>query len=94
MGLDSVLSEKEGIVSPPSFFVLLLGHKKEHDLEGKNIKCNGISAGTGNFDAGGFQTLSIYDTVNFPKNVYFAGWKFHIGTIKCNNGTFDAMVKV
>lgn len=63
-------------------------------LEGKNIKCAGCFGGTGNFDAGGFQTLSIYDTVEFPKNVYFAGWKFHIGTIKCNNGTFDAMVKV
>lgn len=61
----------------------------------KNITATGIvEAATGNFDAGGFQTLSIYNTVKFPKNVYFAGWKFHIGTIKCNNGTFDAMVKV
>lgn len=61
----------------------------------KNITATGIvEAATGNFDAGGFQTLSIYNTVEFPKNVYFAGWKFHIGTIKCNNGTFDAMVKV
>lgn len=63
-------------------------------LEGKNIYCAGCFGGTGNFDVGGFQSLSIYNTVNFPKNVYFAGWKFHIGTIKCNNGTFDAMVKV
>lgn len=94
LGLGSALSEEEGAVSPPSLFVLLLGHKKEHNLEGKNIYCAGCFGGTGSFDVGGFQSLSIYNTVNFPKNVYFAGWKFHIGTIKCNNGTFDAMVKV
>ena len=82
------------IVYHSEFSSLLAKYIDVSFLEGKNIKCNGISAGTGNFDAGGFQTLSIYDTVKFPKNVYFAGWKFHIGTIKCNNGTFDAMVKV
>ena len=82
------------LVYKAEFSSLLAKYIDVSFLEGKNIKCSGISAGTGNFDAGGFQTLSIYDTVNFPKNVYFAGWKFHIGTIKCNNGTFDAMVKV
>lgn len=82
------------LVYKAEFSSLLAKYIDVSFLEGKNIKCNGISAGTGNFDAGGFQTLSIYNTVNFPKNVYFAGWKFHIGTIKCNNGTFDAMVKV
>lgn len=82
------------IVYHAEFSSLLAKYIDVSFLEGKNIKCNGINAGTGNFDAGGFQTLSIYNTVNFPKNVYFAGWKFHIGTIKCNNGTFDAMVKV
>ena len=82
------------LVYKAEFSSLLAKYIDVSFLEGKNIKCNGISAGTGNFDVGGFDSLSIYDTVNFPKNVYFAGWKFHIGTIKCNNGTFDAMVKV
>ena len=82
------------LVYKAEFSSLLAKHIDVSFLEGKNIKCSGICAGTGNFGAGGFQTLSIYDTVNFPKNVYFADWKFHIGTIKCNNGTFDAMVKV
>lgn len=84
----------ELIVYKAEFSSLLAKEIDVGFLEGKNIKCSGISAGTGNFDVGGFESLSIYDTVNFPKNVYFAGWKFHIGTIKCNNGTFDAMVKV
>lgn len=61
----------------------------------KNLNATGIvSAGTGNFDVGAFDSCRINGTVYFPKNVYFDGWKFHIGRIKCNNGTFDAMVKV
>lgn len=84
----------EVIVYKAEFSSLLAKYIDVNFLKGKNIQCAGISAGTGNFDVGGFDSLSIYDTVNFPKNVYFAGWKFHIGTIKCNNGTFDAMVKV
>lgn len=82
------------LVYKAEFSSLLAKHIDVSFLEGKNIYCAGCFGGTGNFDAGGFQTLSIYNTVNFPKNVYFAGWKFHIGTIKCNNGIFDAMVKV
>ena len=28
-------------------------------MKGKNIQCNGISAGTGNFDAGGFDSCTV-----------------------------------
>ena len=59
MGLGSALSEKEGAVSPPSLFVLLLGHKKEHNLEGKNIYCAGCFGGTGNFDVGSFGSCTV-----------------------------------
>ena len=84
----------ELIVYKAEFSSLLAKEIDVGFLEGKNIYCAGCFGGTGDFDVGGFDSLTIYDTVNFPKNVYFAGWKFHIGTIKCNNGTFDAMVKV
>lgn len=84
----------ELIVYKAEFSSLLAKEIDVGFLEGKNIYCAGCFGGTGDFDVGGFDSLSIYDTVYFPKNVYFAGWKFHIGTIKCNNGTFDAMVKV
>lgn len=59
MGLGSALSEKEGAVSPPSLFVLLLGHKKEHNLEGKNIYCAGCFGGTGSFDVSGFGSCTV-----------------------------------
>ena len=59
MGLGSALSEKEGAVSPPFLFVLLLGHKKEHNLEGKNIYCAGCFGGTGSFDVGGFGSCTV-----------------------------------
>lgn len=59
MGLGSALSEKEGAVSPPSLFVLLLGHKKEHNLEGKNIYCAGCFGGTGSFDVGSFGSCTV-----------------------------------
>ena len=94
MGLGSALSEEEGVVSSPPFLFYCKNTSKWHGLEGKNIYCAGCFGKTGDFDVGGFDSLSIYNKVELPKNVYFAGWKFHIGTIKCNNGTFDAMVKV
>ena len=59
LGLGSALSEKEGAVSPPSLFVLLLGHKKEHNLEGKNIYCAGCFGGTGSFDVGSFGSCTV-----------------------------------
>ena len=84
----------ELIVYKAEFSSLLAKYIDVGFLEGKNIYCAGCFGGTGSFDVGGFDSLSIYNKVELPKNVYFAGWKFHIGTIKCNNGTFDAMVKV
>lgn len=64
-------------------------------LNVKNITASGsVDAADGIFDVGSFGSCSIYTQVNLPSIVYFAGYRFHIGTIKCNNGTFDAMVKV
>ena len=59
LGLGSALSEEEGAVSPRSLFVLLLGHKKEHNLEGKNIYCAGCFWGTGSFDVGSFGSCTV-----------------------------------
>ena len=78
---------------------LISKHMTTDFLKGKNIQCTGISAGTGNFDVGGYKScnigsLEVTRTVYFPHEVYFAGYKFHIGTIEAKNGTFDAMTKV
>ena len=59
MGLGSALSEEEGAVSPPSLFVLLLGHKKEHNLEGKNIYCAGCFGGSLGFGAANFGSCTV-----------------------------------
>ena len=64
MGLGSALSEKEGAVSPPSLFVLLLGHKKEHNLEGKNIYCSGCFGGSLGFDAANFGSCTVSGNLN------------------------------
>lgn len=64
LGLGSALSEEEGAVSPPSLFVLLLGHKKEHNLEGKNIYCAGCFGGSLGFDAANFGSCTVSGNLN------------------------------
>lgn len=64
MGLGSALSEEEGAVSPPSLFVLLLGRKKEHNLEGKNIYCAGCFGGSLGFDAANFGSCTVSGNIN------------------------------
>ena len=47
------------LVYKAEFSSLLAKHIDVSFLEGKNIKCNGISAGTGNFDVGGFDSCTV-----------------------------------
>ena len=47
------------IVYHAEFSSLLAKYIDVSFLEGKNIKCNGISAGTGNFDVGGFDSCTV-----------------------------------
>ena len=89
LGLGSALSEKEGAVSPPSLFVLLLGHKKEHNLEGKNIYCAGCFGGSLGFDAANFGSCTVRGNLNCDTLNW---WSLGIRRVSGPAGDYDGLV--
>ena len=64
-------------------------------LNVKNITARGtVSGADGDFDVGNFGSCTITNQVELPSRLYIAGYRFHIGTIVCKNGSFDAITKV
>lgn len=64
LGLGSVLSEEEGVISPPPFLFYCKNTNKGHGFEGKNTYCAGCFGGSLGFDAANFGSCTVSGNLN------------------------------